>query len=62
MIPPFDIFLVASDGHLTWKAAAEVLETAKRRSKLLMGVDPGNYVIYGQKTGHKTLIRSEKPT
>jgi hypothetical protein len=60
MIPPFDIFLVANDGHLIWKAAAEDLESAQRRIKLLMGVDPGDYVIYSQKTGHKTVICSEK--
>jgi hypothetical protein len=27
-----------------------------------MGVEPGDYVIYSQKTGHKTLVRSENPS
>jgi len=62
MIPPFDIFRVANDSHLIWKAAAEDLESAQRRIKLLMGVEPGDYVIYSQKTGHKTLVRSENPS
>ena len=59
MIPPLDIFLVAKDGQLIWKAAADNLESAQRRIKLLMGVEPGDYVIYSQKTGHKTLVRAE---
>jgi hypothetical protein len=46
---------------LIWKAAADNLESAQRRIKLLMGVEPGDYVIYSQKTGHKTLVRSENP-
>ena len=62
MIPPFDIFRVANDGQLIWKAAADNLESAQRRIKLLMGVEPGDYVIYSQKTGHKTLVRSGNPT
>jgi hypothetical protein len=47
---------------LIWKAAADNLESAQRRIKLLMGVEPGDYVIYSQKTGHKTLVRSENPS
>jgi len=62
MIPPLDIFLVAKDGQLIWKAAAADLESAQRRVKLLMGVEPGDYVIYSQKTGHKTLVRAENPS
>ena len=62
MIPPLDIFLVVKDGQLIWKAAAADLESAQRRVKLLMGVEPGDYVIYSQKTGHKTLVRAENPS
>ena len=62
MIPPFDIFRVANDGKLLWKAAAETLESAQHRIKLLMSVEPGDYVIYSQKTGNKTLVRSEHPS
>ena len=62
MIPPLDIFLVAKDGQLIWKAAADNLESAQRRVNLLMGVEPGDYVIYSQKTGHKTIVRAENPS
>jgi hypothetical protein len=62
MVPPLDIFLVAKDGQLIWKAAADDLESAQRRIKLLMGVEPSDYVIYSQKTGHKTLVRAENPS
>jgi hypothetical protein len=61
MVPPLDIFRVAPDGHLICRAAAENLERAQQRMQLLMGVEPGDYVIYSQKTGHKTIIRSENP-
>jgi len=48
---PFDIFLVESDGHLMWKAAAETLDFARIRIKTLIDARPGNYVIYSQQTG-----------
>ena len=61
MVPPFDIFRVTSDGQLIWKAAAEDLETAHRRIKLLMAVEPGDYVIFSQETGHQTVVHHERP-
>ena len=61
MVPPLDIFRVAPDGQLTWRAAAENLDSAQRRIKILMSVHPGDYVIYSQETGHKTLVRAENP-
>ena len=61
MVPPLDIFRVAPDGQLIWRAAAESLESAQRRVKILMAAHPADYVIYSQKTGHKTIVRSEKP-
>ena len=27
--------------------------------KILMASEPGDYVIYGQQTGHETIIRAE---
>jgi hypothetical protein len=60
MLPPLDIFRVESDGHLLWKAAAETLDAARRRIKILMASEPADYVIYSQQTGHKTLVRAEK--
>jgi len=62
MVPPLDIFRLTNDGQLIWKAAADNLESAQHCIKLLMGVEPGDYVIYSQKTGHKTLVRSENPS
>jgi hypothetical protein len=59
MLPPLEIFHVESDGHLLWKAAAETLEAARRCVKILMASEPGDYVIYSQQTGHKTIIRAE---
>jgi hypothetical protein len=61
MVPPLDIFRVASDGHLIWIAAAESLESAQRRIKILMRAEPADYVIYSQKTGNKTVVPVEKP-
>lgn len=59
MIPPFDIFRVAADGQLVWKSAAESLDTAQRRVRILMAVDPADYIIFSQETGNKTVIRAE---
>jgi hypothetical protein len=35
------------------------LELARLRIKILMVVLPGDYVIYSQQTGHKTIIRAD---
>jgi hypothetical protein len=59
MLPPLDIFRVESDGHLLWRAAAETPETAQRRVRILMASEPGDYVIYCQETGGKTVVRAE---
>jgi len=61
MLPPLDIFRVTADGQLLWKTTAESLESAQRRVKILMTSEPGEYVIYSQETGHKTVVRAEKP-
>ena len=59
MLPPLDIFRVEGDGHLVWRAAAECLETAQRRVRILMASEPGDYVIYCQETGRKAVVRAE---
>ncbi len=59
MLPPLDIFRVESDGHLVWRAAAETLATAQRRVRILMASEPGDYIIYSQETGRKTVVRAE---
>ncbi|HEY4815923.1 MAG TPA: hypothetical protein VIH67_00735 [Candidatus Acidoferrum sp.] len=57
--PHLDIFRVENDGQLIWRAAAETLEAAHRRVKILMASEPGDYIIYCQETGDKTLVRAE---
>ena len=59
MIPPFDIFSVEPDGDLVWQAMAESLDVARLRIKTLMGVQPGDYVICSQQTGHKMVIKTD---
>lgn len=59
MLPPLDIFRVENDGHLVWRAAAETPEAAQRRVRILMASDSGDYVIYSQETGGKTVMRAE---
>jgi hypothetical protein len=58
MLQPFDIFRVAADGQLVWRTAAESLENAQRRVKILMATEPNDYVIFCQETGKKTLVRA----
>jgi hypothetical protein len=48
-----DIFCAAPDGHLVWRSAAEGFETAQRRVRILMAIEPADYVIYSQETGRK---------
>ena len=60
MIPPLDVFKVEADGHLRWLEAAQSLEAAKSRIAALAATSPGEYVIYSQRTGNKTVIRTGK--
>src|SRR5216684_5321437 len=55
MIPQFDIFKVESDGP-RWMEAAENVERAKARVKILATSSPGEYVIADQETGEKISI------
>ena len=59
MLAPLDIFVVAEDGKLLWKGAAENLEVAKSSIKNLMSSAPADYVIYSQRTGNKTTIKAD---
>jgi hypothetical protein len=59
VVAPFDIFCVQSDGRLLWRSAAEDLEAAQRRVRILMASEPGDYVICSQETGEKTVVRAE---
>jgi len=59
MIPPFDIFLVDSDGQLVRKGTVETLDVARLRIKILMASEPGDYVIYSQQTGHHVVVKAD---
>ena len=56
MIPPFDIFKIAEDGKPIWVSSASTLDAARERAKTLAAVFPGEYLIFDQTTGEKTLI------
>jgi hypothetical protein len=57
VIPPLDIFKLEPDGSLMWKATATDLGTAKLNVEVLATNSPGEYVIYSQETGHKTVVK-----
>jgi hypothetical protein len=59
MIPPFDIFLVDSDGQLVRKGTVETLDVARLRVKILMASEPGDYVIYSQQTSHHVVVKAD---
>jgi hypothetical protein len=58
MIPTFDIFRV-KDGSPLWAECVQTLDEAKSRVQELAGSQPGEYLIYCQKTGNKTSITVE---
>jgi hypothetical protein len=62
MIPPFDIFKIAEDGKPIWVSSASTLDAARERAKTLAAVFPGEYLIFDQTTGEKTLILPNDPT
>ena len=66
MLPPLDIFRdifrVETDGHLLWRAAADTLQSAQRRVKILMTSEPADYVIYSQETGDKIFVSRKTDT
>jgi hypothetical protein len=55
-IRPLDIFQFEPDGSPVWKGAATDLGSAELsvKVKVVAFDSPGEYVIYRQKTGHKT--------
>jgi hypothetical protein len=60
MVPPFDIFRLDKDGSLQWLQTADSLQAAKLRIEVLALSAPGQYVIFSQKTGNKTVIAAGK--
>jgi hypothetical protein len=59
MLPPFDIFRVETDGRLVWKDTAQTFDLARLRIKILMISQPGDFVVYSQETGHKTIVKAD---
>jgi hypothetical protein len=55
---PFDLFKQLPDGNAYWVEAAEDLETAKERARVLAENFPGQYVIVDNTTGEKISIGS----
>jgi hypothetical protein len=55
VLPPLDIFKM-QEGTYIWKAAADTFELAKSKVQQLAVVAPGEYMIFSQTTGKKTVI------
>jgi hypothetical protein len=53
---PLDIFKLEKDG-IVWKGTAENLEVAKESVKAMVETSPGDYLIFSQTTGNKTVIK-----
>jgi hypothetical protein len=58
MVPPFDIFKVDT-GSVRWLEAAEDLERAKARVKVLAASSPGEYLIFNHQTGKRVSVKPE---
>jgi hypothetical protein len=56
VLEPLDIFKVQKDGTYLWKASAVDFELAKSQIERLATVAPGEYMIFSQITGKKTVI------
>jgi hypothetical protein len=56
VIPSFDIFRVVHSGHAIWVEPSNSLEEAKARVQQLAAANPGEYLIFDQKTGNKVSI------
>jgi hypothetical protein len=56
MIPQLDIFKLEKDGSVVWKEAVENLEVANSSVKVLSTSSPGNYMIFSQATGYRTIV------
>jgi len=55
VLQPLDIFKL-QEGTYVWKSAAETFEIAKSKVQQLAIVAPGEYMIFSQTTGKKTII------
>jgi len=53
MIAPLDIFEIDRYGDFRWLESARDMDSAK---KLLLVLGCGKYMVFSQKTGHKTFF------
>ena len=60
MIPPLDIFWVDSYGNVRWFEHAGDFDAAKARLKALGIAIPGRYVVFSERTGHRTVFNVDK--
>jgi hypothetical protein len=56
VLEPLDIFKMQKDGTYLWKGTATNLELAKTKVERLATNAPGEYMIFSQVTGDKTVI------
>jgi len=56
MIPPIDIFRMV-EGDLVWEEPSPSVDDARIRVQQLGAIQPGEYVIFSQKTGNKISVR-----
>ena len=56
MLDSLDIFKMQKDGTYVWKAAATTFEIATSKIEKLASIAPGDYMIFSQTTGKKTVI------
>jgi hypothetical protein len=59
MLEPLDIFIKMEDGTYVWKAAAETFELAQSTVLRLATSSPGEYMIFSQTTGSKTVVNRD---
>jgi hypothetical protein len=56
MFPEYDIFRVYSDGITLWLEPAMTMDDAKARIQLLGATQPGDHLIFNQKTAEKISL------
>jgi hypothetical protein len=57
MNPQFDIFRVHNDGTTIWLEPANTLDAAHARIQQLGASEPGDYLIFNQKTAKKIPLK-----
>jgi hypothetical protein len=57
--PPFDLFMIETNGGFRWLAATSTIEDAKTRVQALAQKTPGEFILLDQRTGNKMVLRPE---